>query len=273
MPFIFAKKIIRPLLKCVLLVQRKVVGFQTEVIHRERLNSNKPVIFAVTHIGKWDIEIVNEQIPSHFHIVMSDFLNTYGKISGIFVTCTGVIWVNEHSTEDKHNTKEIMKKVLAQNDSVMIFPEGAWNLYEAEIIKDIAYGAADVAIQTKVDIIPIAVEQYDKRFVINVGLPLRFQNYYENKEILTSVLRDTMATLKWEIWEREGVQSREIIPELYWDDFIVQRMKEWEGCSMTEQMLTFISRERLEYWSVQRDLRTGYLPRWYRIYLREEGEK
>lgn len=253
-------------------MQRKLLGFQTEVIHRKRWESDKPVIFAITHIGKWDIEIINEQIPSHFHIVMSDFLNTYKKFSGFFCNCVGVIWVNEYSAEDKHNTKEMMKKVLAQGDNVMIFPEGTWNLYEAEIVRDIAYGTADVAIQMNVDIIPIAVEQYDKCFVINVGKPLRPQNYNTNKKLLTSVLRDMMATLKWEIWECEGIQSRAAISESYWDSFIIQRIKEWEGYSMFEQMLTFIPKEKLEYWSVQRDLKTGNLPKWHQIYLRERGK-
>lgn len=73
-------------------------------------------------------------------------------------------------------------------------------------------------------------------------------------------------------WEREGIQSRAAISESYWDSFITQRIKEWEGCSMFEQMLTFIPKEKLEYWSVQRDLKTGNLPKWYQIYLRERGK-
>lgn len=37
-----------------------------EVLHRTYIWKKQPVIFAVTHIGKWDFEIVNEQIANTF---------------------------------------------------------------------------------------------------------------------------------------------------------------------------------------------------------------
>lgn len=271
-PFVRVKKHIRPILRLLLYLQRKTVGFQVEVIHRTKLNNKNPVIFAVTHIGKWDMEIVNEQLPYHFYIVASDFINTYRKISGCFLNCTGIIWVNVHNRKDRHNTKKMMKKVMEQGDNVMIFPEGAWNLYEAEIVRDIAYGTAEVSVAMNADIIPIAVEQYGKRFVINMGQPMHPCDYKKKKELLTLALRDRMATLKWEIWEREGVQRRAAVPEDYWDDFIAQRQDEWKGYFMKEQLDTFIPKEKLEYWSVQKDLKTGYLPRWYQMALECMGE-
>lgn len=155
----------------------------------------------------------------------------------------------------------------------MIFPEGDWNLYEAEIIRDIAYGTADVAVQTDAVIIPIAVEQYDKLFVINFGHPLQSQNYHKDKRALTLALRDTMATLKWEIWEKKGVFNRREIPDDYWDDFIYQRRKEWKGYSMNEQMQTFIPKEKREYWALQKDLKTDCLPKWYQILLLREKDE
>ena len=86
----------------------------------------------------------------------------------------GVIWVNEVSREDEAFTKELMKQILRQGGSIIIFSEGAWNLSENESICDIAYEATDVAIQTGMAIIPIAKEQYGKRFVINMGSPLAY---------------------------------------------------------------------------------------------------
>ena len=161
--------------------------------------------------------------------------------------------------------------MLAQGDNIMIFPEGTWNFSENEIVRDIAYGTADVAIQMGVDIIPIAVEQYDKRFVVNMGQAICPQDCVGNKDILTSVLRDSLATLRWEIWEKQGIQHRLAVPKFYWHDFIQERRSEWKGYSMREQIVnTYIPKEKQEYWQVQRDLRTGKLPLWYRILLEEE---
>lgn len=37
-------------------------GFSVEVLNGIKLPKGRPVIFVLTHIGKWDFEIVNEQI-------------------------------------------------------------------------------------------------------------------------------------------------------------------------------------------------------------------
>lgn len=68
--FAKARKCIRPLLRLLLFGQRKICGFQVEVLNLNKLEKMCPVIFAVTHIGKWDIEIINEQIPYHFYLVI-----------------------------------------------------------------------------------------------------------------------------------------------------------------------------------------------------------
>lgn len=265
--FIAIRKCIRPLLRFLLFGQRKIYGFQVEVL--KQINSkNYPVIFAVTHIGKWDFEIVCEKIPCHFYVVASDFINTYGKSGGWFFNANGVVWINEYSREDKDNTKKRMKQILDQGGNVMIFPEGTWNISENEIIRDIAYGTADVAIQTRAAIIPVAVEQYEERFVINMGDILSATDF-DDKAILTTVLRDTLATLKWEIWEKEGIQERAELSDTFWEDFIIERCKEWPKYSMKEQIFnTFIPKEKLEYWQLQKDLKTGLLPRWYELAMK-----
>ena len=259
------RKCIRPLLRLLLFGQRKICGFEVEVLKQIRLPKKHPIIFAVSHIGKWDIEILYEQIPYHYYLVVSDFINTYGRIGGCFFNANGAIWVNEDSKQDKANTKEWMKQILKQGNNIMIFPEGTWNLSENEIIRDIAYGTADAAIETGAAIIPIAVEQYVNRFVINIGDSLSFADFAD-KMNLTVALRDILAALKWEIWEREGIQSRAELPDTYWEDFIMKRRKEWPGYSMREQIInTYIPKEKLEYWQVQKDLKTGLLPKWYEM--------
>lgn len=50
------------------------------------------------------------------------------------------------------------------------------------------------------------------------------------------MLRDSLATLKYEIWEKAGVESRRDIPFDYWEKFILKRISEWPGYSMDEQI-------------------------------------
>lgn len=253
------KKHLRPLLRTVLFIQRKLKRQTVEFISRELPEVNSPIVFAVTHIGKYDFEIVNEAIKKHFHIIASDFMHMYGNINGFFMEANGVIFMDIDSKEDRENSRKMMLKVLEQGDNMMIFPEGTWNLSENAIVKDLHLGAVDIALERSAIIVPIAVEQYGRRFVVNIGKVFnpemvkgKFtkktygdlsendnQEHQLKKQIKLATnqeLRDRLATLKWEIWEKEGVFERKSIPYDYWKVFIDERCAEWAGYSMDEQV-------------------------------------
>lgn len=253
------KKHLRPLLRTVLFIQRKLKKQTVEFISRELPEVSSPIVFAVTHIGKYDFEIVNEVIKNHFHIIASDFMNMYGNINGFFMEANGVIFMDIDSKEDRENSRKMMMKVLEQGDNMMIFPEGTWNLSENAIVKDLHMGAVDIALERSAIILPIAVEQYGRRFVVNIGKAFtpemvkgKFtkktygdlsennnQEHLLKKQIKLAAnreLRDRLATLKWEIWEKEGIFERKSIPYDYWKVFIDERCAEWAGYSMDEQI-------------------------------------
>ena len=75
-----------------------------------------------------------------------------------------------------------------------------------------------MAMETHVKIVPVGIERYDRRFVIKFGQALLPENYASHAS-LTQALRDAMATLKWDIWEREGVSSRCALPKDYGKKF------------------------------------------------------
>lgn len=253
------KKHLRPLLRTVLFIQRKLKRQTVEFISRELPEVSSPIVFAVTHIGKYDFEIVNEAIKNHFHIIASDFMNMYGNINGLFMEANGVIFMDIDSKEDRENSRKMMLKVLEQGDNMMIFPEGTWNLSENAIVKDLHLGAVDIALERSAIIVPIAVEQYGRRFVVNIGkafdpemvkaefTKIAYKDLNENdnpehllkKQIKLAAnqeLRDRLATLKWKIWEKEGIFERNSIPYDYWKVFIEERCAEWPGYSMDEQI-------------------------------------
>lgn len=253
------KKHLRPLLRTVLFIQRKLKKQTVEFISRELPEVSSPIVFVVTHIGKYDFEIVNEVIKNHFHIIASDFMHMYGNINGFFMEANGVIFMDIDSKEDRENSRKMMLKVLEQGDNMMIFPEGTWNLSENAIVKDLHLGAVDIALEKSAIIVPIAIEQYGSRFVVNIGkafnpeivkaeftkMAYRDLNENDNLEHLlkkqiklatNQELRDRLATLKWEIWEKEGVFKRNSIPYDYWKAFIEERCAEWPGYSMDEQI-------------------------------------
>ena len=63
-------------------------------------------------------------------------------------------------------------------------------------------GAAEMAICTGAEIVPIAFEKFGKNFYVNIGANISPKNFVlEQKQELTDMLRDRLATLKWELWE------------------------------------------------------------------------
>lgn len=254
------RKSIRPLLRTVLFVQRKIKGQSIEVIGNKKIKkvTGTPIVFVVTHIGKYDFEIVNEKIKEHFYVIASDFLNMYGNINGIFMKANGVIFMDIDDKEDRENSRQMMLRVLKQGDNMMIFPEGTWNLSENAIINDLHWGVADISLEASAIIVPIAIEQFGKRFVVNIGelfdpdeiRQYRTETAYSElgrdevgtqlkRQIKMEViqkLRDILATLKFQIWEKEGTTRRDSIPYDYWLEFIKERCAEWPGYSMDEQV-------------------------------------
>ncbi len=48
-------------------MKNQVGGFTYEIIRDKRIPTQRPVIFAVTHVGKFDIEVVSEAIKDHYY--------------------------------------------------------------------------------------------------------------------------------------------------------------------------------------------------------------
>lgn len=100
----------------------------------------------------------------------------------------------------------------------MIYPEGARNGSENIPVWPLFQGTAKMALETHVKIVPVAIEQYDRHFVIKLGSELSPDNYNDPTE-LTQELRDALATLKWDIWKNEGIQPRNSFPDDYSEAF------------------------------------------------------
>lgn len=121
----------------------------------------------------------------------------------------------------------------------MIYPEGARNGTVNLPVMELFPGTAKMAMETNTKIVPVAIEQYDRRFIINFGKEMLPENYGSHTE-LTQELRDTLAALKWEIWESEGLYSRNSLPE----DCKKRFLKEFEAHIRPYDTLESVERAR-----------------------------
>ena len=155
---------------------------------------------------------------------MGDPNETYKNLDGFLLWLNGAILADTDHREDCHIGKETAIRLLQQGGSLLIYPEGAWNLSENLPVQKMYEGAAEMALRTGVKIIPMAMEQYGKRYVVNTGKPLdpaAYSGYQESqlgasmkdgKRRMTCDLRDELASLRWEIWENEPTIQRDKLP-------------------------------------------------------------
>lgn len=217
-----------PVLMKILQIKSILSGLTYEFVSEERnVPKDKIVIYAITHIGKFDYEMLIEACDIFAYVFMGDWELMYAVVDDYFLRAKGVLWVDTADKEDRHNSFRFMKKLLKQGTSMIIFPEGIWNLTENLPMMKIFPGAVQAAKECNVPIVPIAIEQQNKHFLINVGKELDFSDVEESEAV--RILRDTLASLKWEIWERLPREKRKNIPEGYHEKFVQERLAEYAG--------------------------------------------
>lgn len=204
-------------------------GFSWEIVSDRHTQTKKPVIYAITHIGKFDIEISAVALKEQCTILTSDFERLGGTFEGFFLALNGVLYFNHLDKDERKNISLQMIDILKSGGNIMYFPEGTWNMTPNLPMLPCYWGIIDVAQKGGADIVPVAIEQYGKHFKINIGANIRFKecNSLQEKTECITALRDTMATLKWEIWESEQKFDINTIPTGYWMNYQKSRFREW----------------------------------------------
>lgn len=225
----------------ILKAQRLVNQNKITIINDLNKKTDKPKIFAVTHIGKFDIEIILEALKEHAYVLLGDPKYMYKTIDGIFLWLNGVIYVDVYNKEDRKIAKETAIKVLQKGGNVMWFIEGIWNLSPNQIVHPSSFGVIEGVLRGEAVIVPIAIEQYDKNFCVNIGSAIDYQpnqNCYKEefltKKMAIRDLRDKLAMLKWGIWKEQGIFKREEIPNDYYQQYVETRLNEWPHFTIEE---------------------------------------
>lgn len=221
------RKRLHPLMLQIIKLKNRMEGISVEVLNDRRTKGGKPIIFAVTHVGKSDVEAVSEAIGSHYTLLSGDYERMQGTINETFLKLNGVVYVCEHNKEDRRSAIGRLVEQLGQGVNLMYFPEGTWNLSDHLPVLPCYWGIIEVAQRGDAVIVPVAAEQYEKHFVVNIGEEIDVKPYGEDKGAAIGIVRDAMATLKWEIWESRPRAKRQDIPKDEWASFIQQRLTEW----------------------------------------------
>ncbi len=211
-------------------LKNRLGGFRYELLKDEREKTDRPLIFAVTHVGKFDIEVVSEAIRDHYYLLSGDYEHIQGIIDAPFLSLNGVFYFNEKDKQDRQAVSKKMIDHLQAGGNLMYFIEGTWNITPNLPMLPCYWGIVDIAKKGNAIIVPVAAEQYGKTFKVNIGKNFDMQQYgsgVEEKKKAIGDLRDTLATLKWEIWEQEEPIKRSELVGDEWDQYVAARFAEW----------------------------------------------
>lgn len=102
-------------------IQNRCKGLTYEVIGDEHFQTDRPIIFAVSHIGKFDIQLVSEAIKMPYYLLSGDYEHIQGTIDAFFLSLNGVIYFNEKVKEDRRLASKKMIAHLRNGGNLMYF--------------------------------------------------------------------------------------------------------------------------------------------------------
>lgn len=215
------------LLPC-LKIDRKISKSKIEIVNDQREATNKPFIYACTHIGGRDVESAFEAIKSHAWILLGDPNDFYLNATGGLLYLNGVISVETRNKQDRYIAKERCIELLKHKQSLLMFPEGAWNISTNKLVYYLYYGAVEMAILSGAEIVPVAINHDAETYYVNIGKNLDYTGHQvtESRE-LTQELRDHMATLQWQNIEK-GIPCKR---SAFSDDCEKEYLKTFEDCA------------------------------------------
>ena len=202
---------------------------------------DSPVIFASTHAFKEDIEDAVVLADRQAYILIGSLSQVFRSLDGFTAWLAGMILVNRSDKKSRIASKEKMKLALQYGSSVIVFPEGTWNKSPNLMMNGLFSGVYDVAKDTGSMVVPIATIR-DGKYVYGIREDA-FDITQFGRADGVAILRDKMATMRWELMESIPRAKRSDFPygsaaDAYWTEYIDGLMSEVKYYDYEEELHT-----------------------------------
>jgi 1-acyl-sn-glycerol-3-phosphate acyltransferase len=129
-----------------------LVGIRPEVVYEEAHDVNKHYIFVANHWSYMDVPMTVKVIRQPVRALGKYELNKIPVFG--FLYRNAVVMVDRSNAANRARSVLVLKSVLKKGISIIIFPEGTFNMTERPL-KDFYDGAFRIAIETQTTIRPI----------------------------------------------------------------------------------------------------------------------
>lgn len=211
-----------------------------------------PIIFAPTHVGKYDIQVLTEVLwKFRWHLLSGDPYDLPGTVEGYWLKLNGVVYVDRDDKAYRNNAKQDMINLLNKGENIMLYPEGTWNFSQNQPVLPLFRGIADVAVTAQATIVPFGLEVDVRTNTYHVMIGGPIAPIGEPLALLENV-RNQMATLKWKLFEclqnnRVSYDKASLVVE--WNEYIRTRLSE---CSYMNYDLIW-KYARKESWQIEKE--------------------
>lgn len=221
------RKVLNPLMQRLLPLHTYT---KIRVTSRAKMPKGQPIIFACTH-GFYDdaaLGMVTTNKP--FYVLFGSLPLAIGSLDGIFAWMLGAIFIDRTDKVSRRAAKDKMVRALQLGTNVLIYPEGVWNVHPCKMMSGLYPGVYDVAVESGALVAPIACLRNGNASFSVLGEAFDISQY-DRKEGL-EVLRDKMATLRYDLMETYAQDKRDTFPhgrealKEYWDQYIDSLIKE-----------------------------------------------
>lgn len=186
------------------------VKYKIEIINEYIPVVGMPIIFSVNHQDFRDAPIT--QIATKCRSYIYAGKQKLYWLDWLFFVLNGVIWVDRKDKRSKTESKGVLIEYLKKGQTILWFPEDTWNLTDNLLVMEMKWGIIDVAYQANAQIIPVAL-YYDRTEEIcrvKFGEPI-LGDLLKDKAMSVCILRDTMASLYYDVMSEQTVLHRENI--------------------------------------------------------------
>lgn len=187
-------------------------------VHKDLRNnkSKRPKVYAMTHIGRYDLESSIITRGEQASILWGDARRLYKSPEKLLIDLLPPIFIDTDHRDDCHIGLETMIEHLKRNLNVQLYPEGAYNILYNKVVMRIYDGAVMAALEGGADIVPGAIVQYGRKLYLSYGEEIPFESLNkDNIKECSNYLRDQMATLKWELIEEYSGKKQYIGDSIY----------------------------------------------------------
>jgi 1-acyl-sn-glycerol-3-phosphate acyltransferase len=130
-----------------------LIGIRNKSIIKEPVDPKKHYVFVSNHISYLDIPVIFQGIRKNNFRVLGKTEMSKIPVFGV-VYKLAVVLVDRATSEGRAKSLKTLRKVLNQNISILIYPEGTFNETDAPL-KSFYDGAFRIAIETQTPIKPI----------------------------------------------------------------------------------------------------------------------